>query len=155
MIIMEGPKTIFCCSELSWAPEMFSSKFIDTLVARPRKVSSALSSTDTAVSVRPCHRYRVCSIDALVRRASIRKRILRPVSYLRFVMPCHTTCIDSRSLWTGRQFSHRCLVWFLGGLLTRGGRMGRAVPNPMRRAGLLSARISLRISRRRPALTDL
>ena len=56
---MEGPKTIFCYSELSLAPEMLSSKFRDTLVACPRKVSPALSSTDIAVSVRPCHSYRV------------------------------------------------------------------------------------------------
>jgi hypothetical protein len=56
---MEGPKTIFCYSEFSWAPETLSLKFVDTFVARPRKVSPALSSAATAVSVRPCHRYRV------------------------------------------------------------------------------------------------
>jgi hypothetical protein len=70
-------------------------------------------------------------------------------------MPSHTTCNDSRSLWSVGRFSHRFLVWFLGGLWDRGGWTGRAVPNPRRRAGLPSAHTSLRISRRRPALTDL
>ena len=134
---------------------MFSAKLKDSLVTRPRKDSPALSFTDTAVGVRPCHRYPASYRGSCVRRASTRQGLLRPVTYLRFVMSCHTTCIDSRSLWFVRQFNHCFLVWFLGGLLTRGGRMGRAVPNPMRRAGLLSARISFRISRRRPALTDL
>ena len=55
---MENSKTRYCSSKFSWAPKMLSSKFIENLATRPRKVSPALS-TITAVSLRPCHRYRV------------------------------------------------------------------------------------------------
>ena len=56
---MVDSNTLFCSSEFCWAPEILSTKFIDNLVTRPRKDSPALSSTDTAISVRPCHLYPV------------------------------------------------------------------------------------------------
>jgi len=56
---MAESNTIFCSLTFSSAPEMLSTKFLGNLVTRPRKDSLAFSSTDTAVSVRPCHRYPV------------------------------------------------------------------------------------------------